>query len=331
MRPEFNSKKYNWLVTGCAGFIGSHLVEALLKSQQNVIGLDDFSTGCQENLNQVLDSSSEENFKFHRGDIRNRALLQSILKNVDFVLHHAALASVPASLENPADCFSVNVQGFAEILEASKISGVKKVIYASSSAVYGDDPAEKKREESVGNPLSPYGVSKLMNETLALSFSKIYGLPTVGFRYFNVFGTRQSPTGPYAAVIPLWIEALLNKEQPKIYGDGLTSRDFCSVDLVVKANIRAALSVAPNSHQIVNVGSGRATSLKELFNLILQACSSEKIQLAYTNPLMLPERKGDIKHSLADCSRLNQLLGEPIPTNLMEDLTKLVIHENEKK
>ncbi len=259
----------SWLVTGVAGFIGSHLLETLLGLGQQVVGLDNFATGYAHNLEQVRAAVGEAawaRFRFIEGDIRDFEACTAAVEGVDYVLHQAALGSVPRSIEHPRLYHDVNVTGFVNMLEAARSAGVARFVYASSSSVYGDDPHLPKVEAQIGKPLSPYALTKSMNEQYAHLYATVYGYPSIGFRYFNVFGPRQDPKGAYAAVIPRWIDALLHGEPCVIHGDGETSRDFCYVANVVQANLLAATTDNPDAlDRVYNVAVGERTTLNELF------------------------------------------------------------------
>lgn len=261
--PEIDGQ-YHWLVTGAGGFIGSHLTEALLSAGQKVTGLDNFSTGYRRNIDMAVSASGNPgNFAFTEGSINDPQICAQVMNGIDYVLHHAAFVSVPASMRDPAKCFSDNASGFMNILEAARINGVRKVVYATSSAVYGDDETMPKIESSTGKSLSPYALTKCINELCAEFFTRVYGLECTGLRYFNVFGVRQNPKGAYAAVIPKWIDAVKAGNVPVIYGDGEQSRDFCAVQNVVKANILAAMN-PESSGYVFNIGCGVKTTLNEL-------------------------------------------------------------------
>ena len=298
---------HTWLVTGAAGFIGSHLVEALLRLDQRVIGLDNLSSGKQENLNAIraaLKPIVWSRFQFIQGDIRDPAVCQDACRGVELVLHHAAFCSVPASLEHPTETHAVNVTGFLNLLEAARHAGVSQVVYASSSAVYGDSPDVPHVEERVGNPLSPYALSKYEDELHARLFARAYCFSSVGLRYFNVFGPRQDPNGPYAAVIARWIRAALGNEDVIIYGDGETTRDFCFVEHVVQANILAATTQdGEAANQVYNIGSGQPTSLNALWQML-----SASLNSAGRKPAHLDFRPGDVRHSHADIAKAARLL-----------------------
>lgn len=309
VRRDLKETPRTWLVTGVAGFIGSNLLEELLSLGQTVVGLDDFSTGYQANLDDVLALPSSANGKFRlvRGDIRDLNACRKAVKGVDFVLHEAALGSVPRSIDDPATSNEVNVDGFLNVLVAARDAGVKRVVYASSCAVYGDSPNLPLTEDSTGNLLSPYAATKLTDEVYASVFQRSYGLSLVGLRYFNIFGPRQDPNGAYAAVIPRWIAALLNGDTCEILGDGQTSRDFCYVANVVQANILAATSTRSIGHSpVFNVACGRETTLNELFRMIRLGLVGFQPSIASSQPRYGPFREGDIRRSAADISRIQQ-------------------------
>ncbi len=298
-------------MTGAAGFIGSHLVQTLLGLNQKVVGLDNFSTGYQRNLDEVLSALSalqREQFVFLQGDIRSLSDCQKICEGADFVLHQAALGSVPRSIEDPKTVNDVNVSGFLNVLLAAKENKVKRVVYASSSAVYGDAPELPKRESKIGNLLSPYAVTKYVDEIYAAIFARNFGLETIGLRYFNVFGARQDPDGDYAAVIPKWISSFIKGESIFINGDGETSRDFCFIDNVVQANLLAATAEKDAANQIYNVAVGEQTSLMQLFELLREALAAYHVNYEQ-RPNFRDFRDGDIKHSLADVSLAKKNLG----------------------
>lgn len=310
-KEHLRSSPAKWLVTGAAGFIGSHLTEKLLGLGQRVVGLDNFATGTRANLDHirsVLTAEQWSRFEFLEGDICNLNTCQQATQ-VDYVLHHAALGSVPASLKDPLATHRVNVTGFLNILTAARDREVRRLVYASSSAVYGDDTAAAKVEERIGNLLSPYAVSKYLNELYASNFHRCYGMESVGLRYFNVFGARQDPYGPYAAVIPKWVDAMLRGDEVFINGDGETTRDFCHVDNVVQANILAALVQSPQAvNRVYNVGLGHATSLNELFGCLREKLVARVSQLKQVDPQYRAFRPGDVRHSLADISRISHSL-----------------------
>ena len=299
-----------WLVTGAAGFIGSNLVEALLRRGQQVVGLDNFSTGHQANLDELAAMLPREaaNFRMIRGDIGDRAACAAALEGVDIVLHQAALGSVPRSLADPLASHDSNVTGFLNLLDAARRAGVTRFIYAASSSTYGDDPALPKREERIGNPLSPYAATKLINEIYASVYARSYGFAATGLRYFNVFGPRQDPHGAYAAVIPKWTAAMLAGEEVTIFGDGQTSRDFCFVANAVQANLRAVFAPDAAQGQVYNVAVGQRTSLAQLFDLIRDSLALH--QHAYDRPPRFADfRAGDVRHSEADISKARAALG----------------------
>lgn len=309
---KLQNNRYNWLVTGCAGFIGSNLVETLLKLGQNVTGLDNFSTGFQHNLDQVRDCVPEENWKkfnFIEGDIRNFDTCQTAVKNVDFILHQAALGSVPRSIEDPRITNENNITGFLNMLDAARqATRVKRFVYAASSSTYGDHPGLPKQEAIIGRPLSPYAVTKYVNELYAQVFSSTYKIDTIGLRYFNVFGRRQDPSGAYAAVIPLWFSALIKGTDLFINGDGETSRDFCYIDNCVQANLRACLAPEKAANQVYNVAFGQRTTLNQLFAMIRDRVARRFPDAAKAEPVYRDFRPGDVRHSLADISKAGRLL-----------------------
>ncbi len=297
--------RYTWLVTGAGGFIGSHLTETLLSLGQKVIGLDNFSTGYRHNIDMAVKKSGHsENFAFTEGNINNSETCLSVMNGVDYVLHHAAFVSVPASMNEPAKCFDDNAMGFVNILEAARLNGVKRVVYATSSAVYGDDETMPKVEGSIGKSLSPYALTKYINELSAEFYTRVYGLECTGLRYFNVFGVRQDPNGAYAAVIPRWIDAVTSGKVPVIYGDGEQSRDFCAVQNVVKANIMAAFC-EKSAGKVFNIGCGVETSLNELLTKIYSVFApGREVKADYQSP-----REGDIIHSSASIEYAEKVLG----------------------
>lgn len=301
-----------WLITGVAGFIGSNLLEALLKLDQVVIGLDNFETGFRRNLDAVQHLVSSEQwrrFTFHEGDIRDPAACAHAVQGVDYVLHHAALGSVPRSLADPGRTNETNISGFLNMLVASRDAGVKRFVYAASSSTYGDHPGLPKIEDRIGKPLSPYAVTKYVNELYADVFARSYGVEPVGLRYFNVFGPRQAPDGAYAAVIPKWYGALLRDEPVYINGDGETSRDFCFVANVVQANILAATGPNQDGAQVYNVALGDRTTLNELFQLIRERVARLRPAAAAAQIVYREFRDGDVRHSQADITRISQALG----------------------
>src|SRR5690554_814068 len=300
-----------WLVTGCAGFIGSNLLEALLVMGQKVVGLDNFSTGHQYNLDEVQKTVTPQqwaNFSFIEGDIRELDTCRLALKGVDHVLHQAALGSVPRSLKDPITTNSVNIDGFLNLLVAARDAQVQSFVYAASSSTYGDHEALPKVEDRIGRPLSPYAVTKYVNELYADVFARAYGFGSIGLRYFNVFGKRQDPDGAYAAVIPRWIAAMIHGDDVVINGDGQTSRDFCHIDNVVQANILAAMAQPDGVNQVYNVAYSARTTLEELFDYLSKALANNGIDYRKV-PIYGDFRAGDVRHSEADISKARELLG----------------------
>lgn len=318
LQSELRSAPKTWLVTGVAGFIGSNLGEKLLKLNQRVVGLDNFSTGKKANLEEMRKRVSQRqwrNFRMIEGDITEPQVCQGACAAVDYVLHEAALGSVPGSIARPAATHAANVTGFLNISLAARDAKVKRLVYASSSAVYGDEPQLPKVEQKIGNSLSPYAATKLFNEIYAGVFQRVYGLETIGLRYFNVFGPRQDPEGAYAAVIPKWISSLLKQEPVFINGDGETSRDFCYVENVVQANLLAAAAKPEAANQVYNVALGQRTTLNELFGFLQAAVRRSDPRIPEQKPNYREFRAGDIRHSLANVDKARQLLGyEPVFT-----------------
>ena len=302
------SQPRRWLVTGAAGFIGSNLVECLLRANQDVVGLDNFATGYQRNLDEAAAGADFGRLRFVNGDIRDRAVCKAVVDGVDVVLHQAALGSVPRSIEDPLASHDTNVTGFLNILEAARQAGVGRFVYAASSSTYGDEPNLPKVEERIGNPLSPYAATKLANEIYAAVYARSYGFKATGLRYFNVFGPRQDPEGAYAAVIPKWTRAMLRDEEVTIFGDGETSRDFCFVANAVQANIRAALAGDGAQGEVYNVAVGAQTSLSQLFALIREGLREHQVHYD-REPQFTDFRAGDVRHSLADIGKAHRLLG----------------------
>lgn len=301
-----------WLVTGVAGFIGSNLLEKLLGLGQHVVGLDNFFTGYQHNLDMVRDLVGAEkwkNFRFIKGDIRELADCMEACKGVDYVLHEAALGSVPRSIEDPLLTNASNITGFVNMLVAARDQGVKSFVYAASSSTYGDEPTLPKVEHIIGKPLSPYAVTKYVNELYADVFSRCYQFSCIGLRYFNVFGQRQDPFGAYAAVIPQWFANILRDETVYVNGDGETSRDFCYIDNVVQANILSALAPEAARNAVYNVAFGQRTTLNELFVLIRDEVCHHKPEAAQAKMEHRDFRAGDVRHSLADISLAANSLG----------------------
>jgi UDP-N-acetylglucosamine 4-epimerase len=313
VRAELANAPRRWLVTGAAGFIGSNLLQSLLELEQHVVGLDNFATGHRANLQEVescVAPAQWARFRFIEGDIRDPDACRRACDATDFVLHQAALGSVPRSVADPITTNSVNVGGFLEMLMAARLAGVKRFVYAASSSTYGDHPGLPKVESLIGKPLSPYAVTKFANELYAEVFSSTYGFPSIGLRYFNIFGARQDPNGPYAAVIPKWIAAMIHNEPVHINGDGETSRDFCYVANAVQANLLAATTTDPSAvNQVYNVAVGQRTSLNELFEHLRGMLTPRLAHLTGFSPIYRDFRAGDVRHSLADISKANRLLG----------------------
>lgn len=284
-----------------------------MKSGQTVIGLDNFSTGFQHNLDQVRDIVGEEcwqQFRFIEGDIRDYDTCRAAARGTDFILHQAALGSVPRSIEDPVNTNENNITGFLNMLEAGRHEGVKRFVYAASSSTYGDHPGLPKKEKTIGSPLSPYAVTKYVNELYAQVFASTYGMKTVGLGYFNVFGRRQDPNGAYAAVIPLWFSALIRGKELFINGDGETSRDFCYIDNCVQANLLACLAENEDAvNQVYNVAFGQRTTLNELFAMVRERVAEKYPGAAAAEPVYRAFRPGDVRHSLADISKARQRLG----------------------
>jgi UDP-N-acetylglucosamine/UDP-N-acetylgalactosamine 4-epimerase len=319
LRGELVKAPRKWLVTGAAGFIGSNLLQTLLESDQQVVGFDNFATGHRANLQEVerlVAAAQWRRFRFIEGDIRDPDACRQACQGVDFVLHQAALGSVPRSIEDPLTTNSVNIGGFLEILSAARSADVKRFVYAASSSTYGDHPGLPKVESLIGKPLSPYAVTKFVNELYADVFSRTYGFASIGLRYFNIFGARQDPDGPYAAVIPKWIASMIHNEPVFINGDGETSRDFCYVANAVQANLLAATAPDPAAvNQVYNVAVGQRTSLNELFEHLRALLAPHFAHLAGFSPVYRDFRAGDVRHSLADISKAKDLLGyEPSHT-----------------
>ena len=301
-----------WCITGVAGFIGSNLLETLLKLNQKVIGLDNFSTGYQKNLDEVqsrISTKQWNNFSFIKGDIRNLEDCREAVKGADYVLHQAALGSVPRSIEDPILSNAVNVSGQLNMLLAARDEGVKGFVYAASSSTYGDLPGLPKVEDKIGSPLSPYAVTKYVNELYGSVFNTAYGFPSTGLRYFNVFGPRQDPQGAYAAVIPLWTAAIIAGDTLHINGDGETSRDFCFVDNAVQANILAALAEGEATGQVYNVACNVRTTLNQLKDMIYSSLTLHDDEVEQPTVNYREFRAGDVRHSQADISKVNSLLG----------------------
>jgi len=320
IQTHLRTNQYTWLVTGVAGFIGSNLLEKLLVLNQKIIGLDNFETGYQYNIDQAISDARKKleengqqleisNFQLLTGDIRELNDCQKACEGVDYVLHQAALGSVPRSIENPIHTNKANIDGFLNMLVAAKDAQVKRFVYAASSSTYGDHPDLPKIEDRIGKPLSPYSVTKVVNELYADVFAKTYGFKTIGLRYFNIFGKRQNPNGAYAAVIPKWVSSIINNEDVFINGDGETSRDFCYIDNAVQINLLAAMTkddLATN--QVYNVALNARTSLNQLYLMIEERLMQRVAGLAKKEPVYRDFRAGDVRHSQADISKAQELL-----------------------
>lgn len=312
-KAELVKEPRSWLVTGCAGFIGSNLVELLLSLGQKVVGLDNFATGHQKNLEIVRELVGEQRwqkFTFHEGCVTRLSDCEKVVNGVDYVLHQAALGSVPRSINDPINSNNTNINGFLNMLVASRDARVKRFVYAASSSTYGDHPGLPKVEDIIGKPLSPYAVTKYVNELYAEVFGRCYSLESIGLRYFNVFGRRQDPDGAYAAVIPKWYGSLLRGEKVFINGDGETSRDFCYIDNVLQANILAATSDNPEAvNQVYNTALGDRTTLNELYRLIRSSVAQRYPELADVDAHYREFRAGDVRHSQADITKIRELIG----------------------
>lgn len=316
LQEFLKANQSSWLVTGAAGFIGSNLVEKLLKLNQKVVGLDNLSTGYQHNIDQAIidaskfiDKDLNGNFKFINGDITEFKDCVNACQNIDYVLHQAALGSVPRSIEEPLRTNQININGFLNMLIASRDANVKRFVYAASSSSYGDNPDLPKVEHNIGNPLSPYAVTKLVNELYAKVFANNYNFKTIGLRYFNIFGKRQDPNGAYAAVIPKWVAAILNNEDVFIYGDGETSRDFCYIENTLQMNLLAATTENMDAlDQVYNVALNDRTSLKDLYQMIENGLLMRVPGLKKRKPIYKDFRSGDIRHSQACINKARKLL-----------------------
>lgn len=321
LKEQLLAQPKTWLVTGVAGFIGSNLLETLLKLNQTVVGLDNFATGFQHNLDEVKTLVSTEQwsrFTFIQGDIRNLEDCSNACAGVDYILHQAALGSVPRSIADPITTNSVNITGFLNMLVAARDAKVKRFVYAASSSTYGDHPALPKVEENIGKPLSPYAVTKYVNELYADVFTKTYGLEQIGLRYFNVFGPRQNPNGAYAAVIPKWASSMIKDEEIFINGDGETSRDFSFIANTVQMNLLAATTTnAQALNQVFNVALGDRTTLKQLFYAIREALSVNGVSYS-ADPTYRDFRSGDVRHSQANIEKAKNLLGYE-PTHRIQE------------
>lgn len=310
---QLRAEPKKWLITGVAGFIGSNLLETLLKNNQQVVGLDNFVTGHQHNLDQVralVEPQQWQNFTFIEGDIRDIDACNQVCDSVNYVLHQAALGSVPRSLADPITTNETNISGFLNMLVAARDAGVERFVYAASSSTYGDHPDLPKVEDKIGNPLSPYAVTKVVNELYSQVFARTYDFRTIGLRYFNIFGQRQDPEGAYAAVIPKWVAAMLAGEAVYINGDGETSRDFCYIDNAIQANILSATATSEEaSNQVYNVAVGQRTTLNELYRMLQNKLSVRVEDFQKIEPVYRDFRAGDVRHSLANISKAESLLG----------------------
>jgi UDP-N-acetylglucosamine/UDP-N-acetylgalactosamine 4-epimerase len=317
VKQQLQNSPKTWLITGVAGFIGSNLLETLLKLNQNVVGLDNFDTGHQYNIDQAIEDANREtgkdlsnNFQFINGDIRKLDDCKQACSGIDYILHQAALGSVPRSIEDPINTNRANIDGFLNMLVASKDANVKRFVYAASSSTYGDHPDLPKVEDKIGSPLSPYAVTKVVNELYANVFAKTYDFKTIGLRYFNIFGKRQDPNGAYAAVIPKWVAAILNKEDVFINGDGETSRDFCYIDNTVQMNLLAATTNNDEAtNQVYNVALNDRTSLNKLYQMIEERLIQRTDALKKKEPIYRNFRAGDVRHSQANIDKAKELLG----------------------
>jgi UDP-N-acetylglucosamine 4-epimerase len=316
LATQLRNVRERWLVTGAAGFIGSNIVESLLNAGQEVVGLDNFATGHRANLDEVNNNVGPERwsrFTMIEADIRDREACARAVDGVTYVLHQAALGSVPRSMADPLNSHDSNVTGFINMLDAARQAKVRRFVYAASSSTYGDEPNLPKREERIGNPLSPYAATKLINEIYAGVYARAFDFPTIGLRYFNVFGARQDPNGPYAPVIPKWLIAMTGGQPVEIYGDGSTSRDFCYVANAVQANVRAALAGDEAQDQVYNVAVGERTSLVELFGMLRDGLGRHQVHYDQ-QPAFRDFRPGDVLHTQADISKAGAMLGY-VPTH----------------
>ena len=321
-----------WLITGVAGFIGSNLLEKLLILNQKVIGFDNFETGYQKNIDQAINDANKvtgkdliNNFKLINGDIKNLYDCEQVCKGVDYVLHQAALGSVPRSIEDPINTNKTNIDGFLNMLMAAKNANVKRFVYAASSSTYGDHPDLPKIEDKIGNPLSPYAVTKAVNELYASVFAKTYGFKTIGLRYFNIFGKRQDPQGAYAAVIPRWVADILNDNDVYINGDGMTSRDFCYIENTIQMNLIAATTSNEDATDLVyNVALNERTTLNELYQMIQQRLIERIPSLNNKLPIHRDYRDGDVRHSQANINRAKKFLNYEPTHNISEGLDEAI-------
>jgi UDP-N-acetylglucosamine 4-epimerase len=332
LQGHLKAHQSTWLVTGVAGFIGSNLLEKLLILNQKVVGLDNFDTGYQYNINRAIEDAEKatgrplnSNFKFINGDIREFQDCQKACTGVDYVLHQAALGSVPRSIRDPINTNKTNIDGFLNMLVAGKDAKIRRFVYAASSSTYGDHPELPKVENKIGNPLSPYAVTKVTNELYAQVFSKTYGFKTIGLRYFNIFGKRQDPNGAYAAVIPKWVAAILNEEDVFINGDGETSRDFCYIENTVQMNILAATTDNDKAtNQIYNVAVNDRTSLNNLFHMIEDRLIYRDKSLKKKSPIYKDFRSGDVRHSQANIDKAKNLLNYKPKYKISQGMDKTI-------
>jgi UDP-N-acetylglucosamine 4-epimerase len=328
IKDQLMQKPKKWLVTGIAGFIGSNLLEELLLLNQTVIGIDNYSTGHAHNLEDLRIQVGEEkwrSFTFIEGDIRNLNDCNKACDGVDYVLHQAALGSVPRSIDDPIRTNQSNIDGFLNMLVAARDANVKRFVYAASSSTYGDHPGLPKKEDIIGKPLSPYAVTKYVNELYADVFVRTYGMESIGLRYFNVFGRRQDPNGAYAAVIPRWIGEFLGNKAPTINGDGQTSRDFCYIDNVIQANLLSAITENPEAvNQVYNIASGARTTLNELFYMIKELLGEYHSYIQNISPTYGSFRPGDVRHSQADIQKAKNLLSYQPTHDVKSGMTETV-------
>jgi UDP-N-acetylglucosamine 4-epimerase len=323
-----------WLITGVAGFVGCNLLERLLNLDQQVVGLDNFATGHRSNLEQIksmVTPTQWNRFKFIEGDIRRLNECQKACRGIDYVLHQAALGSVPRSILDPITTNETNIQGFLNMLVSAREAGVSSFVYAASSSTYGDHPGLPKVEDKIGKPLSPYAVTKLVNEHYAQVFARIHNFNSIGLRYFNIFGAHQDPDGAYAAVIPKWISAMIKNEPVWINGDGETSRDFCYIENAIQANLLAATITQIDSLcQVYNIAVGERTSLNQLFEIIRSTLEPRYPHLKFYKPNYRDFRNGDVRHSLADISKAKKMLGYEPTHGIHEGLLQSVFWYDKK-
>ena len=324
---DLQKRPKRWLVTGVAGFIGSNILQRLLELNQEVVGLDSFVTGYKANLENVkacVSAEAWERFTFIEGDIRDLDTCHKACAGVEVVLHQAALGSVPRSINDPIASHQSNVDGFLNMLVAARDAKVHRMVYASSSSVYGDDPILPKVESRIGNPLSPYALTKSIDEQYAAVFGRTYGFKPIGFRYFNVFGPRQNPNGPYAAVMPKWIQSLMSGETCTIHGDGETSRDFCYVANAVQANLLGSIAPEEALGEVFNVSFGGTTSLTKLYGMIADRLCAVRTDLTRKDAIYGPNRPGDIQHSQADLTKIKTHLGYAPTHSVAQGLDEVV-------